>query len=134
MWEFDLVTRSAQFSARFADMLGYPLKEIGPSTSEYLRLVHPDDLPMVLNRIQAHVDGNTAAYVAEFRMRHREGGYRHVRAHGVAWRDAGGRATRMAGSHVEITVQGAVAEPVPPASEPACLLYTSDAADEHRDV
>ncbi|ANA35665.1 PAS domain-containing protein [Ralstonia mannitolilytica] len=119
LWEFDLVTRSAQFSARFADMLGYPLKEIGPSTSEYLRLVHPDDLPMVLNRIQAHVDGNTAAYVAEFRMRHREGGYRHVRAHGVAWRDAGGRATRMAGSHVEITVPAAVAEPVPPASEPA---------------
>ncbi|PLT17238.1 MULTISPECIES: PAS domain-containing protein [Ralstonia] len=118
LWEFDLVTRSAQFSARFADMLGYTLKEIGPSTSEYLRLVHPDDLPMVLNRIQAHVDGNTAAYVAEFRMRHKDGGYRHVRAHGVAWRDAGGRAARMAGSHVEIAVQAA-AEPGPRASEPA---------------
>lgn len=119
LWEFDLVTRSAQFSARFADMLGYTLKEIGPSTSEYLRLVHPDDLPMVLNRIQAHVDGNTAAYVAEFRMRHKDGGYRHVRAHGVVWRDAGGRATRMAGSHVEMAVKAAVAEPMPPEPQPA---------------
>lgn len=102
LWEFDLVTRSAQFSARFAGMLGYALKEIGPSTSEYLRLVHPDDLPMVLNRIQAHVDGNAPAYAAEFRMRHKDGGYRRIVAHGVVLRDAGGRATRMAGSHVEM--------------------------------
>lgn len=109
LWEFDLVTRAAQFSARFAAMLGYTLKEIGPSTSEYLRLVHPDDLPMVLNRIQAHVDGTTPAYAAEFRMRHKEGGYRQIVAHGVAWRDAGGRATRMAGSHVEVAAKAAKA-------------------------
>jgi len=101
LWEFDLITRAAQFSTRFAAMLGYTLKEIGPSTSEYLRLVHPDDLPMVLNRIQAHVDGMTPAYAAEFRMRHKDGGYRQIVAHGVAWRDAGGRAMRMAGSHIE---------------------------------
>ena len=102
LWEFDLVTRSAQFSTRFAAMLGYTLKEIGPSTSEYLRLVHPDDLPMVLNRIQAHVDGSAPAYTAQFRMRHKDGGYRQMVAHGVASRDAGGRAVRMAGSHVEL--------------------------------
>ncbi|MGN6261889.1 MAG: PAS domain-containing protein [Ralstonia sp.] len=110
LWEFDLVTRAAQFSARFADMLGYSLKEIGPSTSEYLRLVYPDDLPMVLNRIQAHVDGNTPAYVAEFRMRHKDGSYRQIAAHGVAVRDAGGHAVRMAGSHIEVTAKVASAE------------------------
>ncbi|MEV8472920.1 PAS domain-containing protein [Ralstonia sp. UNC404CL21Col] len=105
LWEFDLVTRAAQFSTRFAAMLGYTLKEIGPSTSEYLRLVHPDDLPMVLNRIQAHVDGNSPAYVAEFRMRHKDGNYRQMAAHGVAVRDAGGNAVRMAGSHIEMAVK-----------------------------
>jgi PAS domain S-box-containing protein len=110
LWEFDLVTRAAQFSARFADMLGYSLKEIGPSTSEYLRLVYPDDLPMVLNRIQAHVDGNTPAYVAEFRMRHKDGSYRQIAAHGVAVRDAGGHAVRMAGSHIEVAAKVASAE------------------------
>ena len=104
LWEFDLVTRSAQFSTRFAAMLGYTLKEIGPSTSEYLRLVHPDDLPMVLNRIQMHVDGSAPAYTAQFRMRHKDGSYRQMVAHGVASRDAGGRAVRMAGSHVELVV------------------------------
>lgn len=109
LWEFDLITRSAQFSTRFADMLGYSLKEIGPSTSEYLRLVHPDDLPLVLNRIQAHVDGNAPAYTAEFRMRHKDGSYRQLIAHGVALRDAGGRATRMAGSHVQLAPKVAAA-------------------------
>ena len=109
LWEFDLITRSAQFSTRFADMLGYSLKEIGPSTSEYLRLVHPDDLPLVLNRIQAHVDGNAPAYAAEFRMRHKDGSYRQLIAHGVALRDAGGRATRMAGSHVQLALKVAAA-------------------------
>ena len=110
LWEFDLVTRAAQFSTRFAAMLGYTLKEIGPSTSEYLRLVYPDDLPMVLNRIQAHVDGNTPAYVAEFRMRHKDGSYRQIAAHGVAVRDAGGHAVRMAGSHIEVAAKVASAE------------------------
>jgi len=110
LWEFDLVTRGAQFSERFADMLGYALNEIGPSTSEYLRLVHPDDLPVVLNRIQSHVDGSSPAFAVEFRMRHKDGSYRHIAAHGVALRDAGGRATRMAGSHVEATEKQAVAE------------------------
>lgn len=105
LWEFDLVTRSAQFSTRFAAMLGYSLKEVGPSTSEYLRLVHPDDLPMVLNRIQAHVDGSAPAYTARFRMRHKDGSYRQMAAHGVASRDAGGRAVRMAGSHVEFVAE-----------------------------
>ncbi len=60
---------------------------------------------MVLNRIQAHVDGNSPAYVAEFRMRHKDGNYRQMAAHGVAVRDAGGNAVRMAGSHIEMTVK-----------------------------
>ncbi len=119
LWEFDLVTRSAQFSTRFAAMLGYTLKEIGPSTSEYLRLVHPDDLPMVLNRIQAHVDGSVPAYTAQFRMRHKDGSYRQMVAHGVASRDAGGRAVRMAGSHVEFIVEKAANVEKPAAADAA---------------
>ncbi|AKZ28985.1 PAS domain-containing protein [Ralstonia pseudosolanacearum] len=117
LWEFDLITRGAHFSERFAAMLGYTLKEIGPSTSEYLRLVHPDDLPLVLNRIQVHVDGDAPSYAAEFRMRHKDGGYRRIQASGVALRDAGGRATRMAGSHTDITQQAtAVAAAQPPSA------------------
>ncbi len=112
LWEFDLITRGAHFSERFAAMLGYTPKEIGPSTSEYLRLVHPDDLPLVLNRIQVHVDGDAPSYAAEFRMRHKDGGYRRIQASGVALRDAGGRATRMAGSHTDITQQAASAATV----------------------
>ena len=119
LWEFDLITRAAQFSTRFAAMLGYTLKEIGPSTSEYLRLVYPDDLPMVLNRIQAHVDGNAPAYVAEFRMRHKDGSYRQIAAHGVAVRDAGGHAVRMAGSHIEVVAKIASAEVAVSASSTA---------------
>jgi PAS domain S-box-containing protein len=111
LWEFDLVTRGAHFSERFAGMLGYSLKEIVPSTSEYLRLVHPDDLPLVLNRIQALVDGDAPTYVAEFRMRHKDGSYRRIQASGVALRDANGRAVRMAGAHSEIVAQAAVSEP-----------------------
>lgn len=110
LWEFDLVTRSAQFSERFAGMLGYALKDIGPSTSEYLRLVHPDDLPRVLNRIQAHVDDTAPAYAVEFRMRHKDGTYRHIAAHGRVQRAAGGRAVRMAGSHIELAGMSMLAE------------------------
>lgn len=131
LWEFDLITRAAQFSTRFAAMLGYTLKEIGPSTSEYLRLVHPDDLPMVLNRIQAHVDGNTPAYTAEFRMRHKDGSYRQLAAHGVAVRDAGGNAVRMAGSHIEVTRKIAPAEVAMPDTETAASVSAPETLRRH---
>jgi len=131
LWEFDLVTRSAQFSTRFAAMLGYSLKEIGPSTSEYLRLVHPDDLPMVLNCIQAHVDGSAPAYTAQFRMRHKDGSYRQIVAHGVASRDAGGRAVRMAGSHVELVAEKTEkAEKLPGADVASSQVAMASAAPE----
>ena len=131
LWEFDLITRAAQFSTRFAAMLGYTLKEIGPSTSEYLRLVHPDDLPMVLNRIQAHVDDNTPAYTAEFRMRHKDGSYRQLAAHGVAVRDAGGNAVRMAGSHIEVTRKIAPAEVAMPDTETAASVSAPETLRRH---
>lgn len=131
LWEFDLVTRAAQFSTRFAAMLGYTLKEIGPSTSEYLRLVHPDDLPMVLNRIQAHVDGNTPAYLAEFRMRHKDGSYRQVAARGVAVRDAGGHAVRMAGSHIAVIGKMASAEVAMSGTETATAAAAPETLRRH---
>lgn len=86
---------------------------------------------MVLNCIQAHVDGSAPAYTAQFRMRHKDGSYRQIVAHGVASRDAGGRAVRMAGSHVELVAEKTEkAEKLPGADVASSQVAMASAAPE----
>ena len=59
----------------------------------------------------AHIEGATAHYETEHRMLHQNGTYRWVLSRGLAVRDSSGRATRMAGSHTDIT-EGKVTDPL----------------------
>jgi diguanylate cyclase (GGDEF)-like protein/PAS domain S-box-containing protein len=103
IWDWDL--RSGRFycSPRCKEMLGYAPDEIEDAIGEWLGRVHPDDRAAVSGALQAHIDGETAHFEAEHRLRARDGGYRWMLARGLAVRDAEGRATRVAGSLSDVT-------------------------------
>src|SRR5690606_24858845 len=50
-----------------------------------------------------HVEGRRLAFQAEYRMRHKDGGYRWMLARGLAVRDESGRAFRIAGSQTDVS-------------------------------
>jgi PAS domain S-box-containing protein len=103
LWDWDLKTNEVYYSPRWKSILGYEDHEIRHHLDEWSARLHPDERERVLAANYAHIDGATPYYEYEYRLRHKDGSYRWILARGVALRDAGGKAYRMAGSHVDIT-------------------------------
>jgi len=103
LWDWDLDTNVVYFSPRWKSIIGYEDHEIAHRIEEWDQRLHPDERETVLAANAAHIEGKTPYYEHEYRLRHKNGSYRWILARGVALRDAGGKAYRMAGSHVDVT-------------------------------
>jgi PAS domain S-box-containing protein len=68
-------------------------------------IIHPDDLEGLRTAVIDHLNGRNERMDHVYRVRHSDGEYRTVRQHGLAQRDAEGRANLMAGSIDDITDQ-----------------------------
>jgi len=103
-WDWNIQTDDVRFSERWAEMVGYRLDEIKPHLSTWEEMVHPDDLPRVYDILNAHLDGKTPFYEAEFRMRHKSGEWLWILDKGkVIERDGYGKPLRACGTHLDIT-------------------------------
>ncbi|MCE2570187.1 PAS domain-containing hybrid sensor histidine kinase/response regulator [Motilimonas eburnea] len=77
--------------------------EVVNGLERWSEMVHPDDLDQAVAKIQAHLDGETDTYEAEFRMRCGDGQWRWILDLGkVSDRDDQGKPTRMNGIHLDI--------------------------------
>ena len=103
LWDWDLASEQAYFSARWKEMIGYGVEEFPSSFDAFKAHLHPDDCERVLASIDQYLKGDEAVYQTEFRFRHKDGSWRWVLARGAALRDANGKPYRMAGSHTDIT-------------------------------
>lgn len=103
LWDWDLDTNKIYFSPRWTVMLGYDESDIGDTPEEWFKRVHPDDRQTLEKAIDTHIRQETAHFVHEYRVKHRDGAYRWMLCRGLAVRDAEGRAHRMAGSQTDIT-------------------------------
>lgn len=103
-WDWNVATGTVVFNERWAGMLGFSLNEIESHVDMWRKLVHPDDMAMVLESLTAHLEGKTANYEAEHRLRHKTGTWVWVLDKGrVIQRDGQGRALRACGTHLDIT-------------------------------
>ena len=103
LWDWDLRTGHVYYSPRWRAMLGLAREELRPSADAWLGRIHPDDLDGLQTAIQSHLAGATEHFEHEYRILDRAGTYRWVLSRGVAVREAGGIAVRMAGSQTDIT-------------------------------
>jgi diguanylate cyclase (GGDEF)-like protein/PAS domain S-box-containing protein len=103
IWDWDL--RSGRFycSPRGQELLGFAPEDTPDAIGEWIGRVHPDDRAALRAGLDAHVAGETASFESEHRLRAPDGSYRWMLARGLAVRDTGGRATRVAGSLSDIT-------------------------------
>ena len=103
-WDWNCLTDEMHFNDRWATMIGYEPEEIKPHLSSWSKLVHQDDLPQAMDKLNAHLAGRTAAYEAEFRMPHKSGDWRWILDKGkVIERDSAGNSIRVCGTHLDIT-------------------------------
>ena len=103
-WDWNVKTGAVTFNSRAVEILGYNLDEIEPHLDFWKKRVHPDDLPKVLENLNAHLESRTPFYEAEYRLRHKTGEWVWVLDKGkVIGRDTRGQAVRACGTHLDIT-------------------------------
>jgi PAS domain S-box-containing protein len=103
IWDWNLRTQDLYLSPRWKDQLGYADDELPNVFSTFEELINPEDKPEVLKFVGRYLKGEVQNYAMEFRMRHKDGGFRWILARGAALRDSDGVPYRMAGSHSDIT-------------------------------
>lgn len=104
LWRLDLRSRKVEFSQNFRKLSGFEASEIEGTLDECLTLIHPLDL----SRLGAAISRSDWRAMPEemnfeFRLRHRDGGWRWVLMRGRIERDEIGEACAIAGSHTDIT-------------------------------
>ncbi len=103
LWDWDLKRGAIYFSARWKAILGEREDEIGDNPQEWFQRVHPADLGSLDRALKAHWAGEAAHFEHEYRILHKDGGYRWVLSRGLVVRDEDGNPSRMAGSMTDIT-------------------------------
>ncbi len=104
LWDHDLLSNRVVCNEFAAAVLGYSREEIEPTLESWRGLIHPEDLPHVLKAYTAHLNGNTAFYESEHRLRSKSGESVWILARGkVVDRDETGRALRLVGVGLDIT-------------------------------
>jgi PAS domain S-box-containing protein len=126
-WEWSVQTGEVVFNQRWAEILGYDLEEISPTSIEtWMEFCHPDDLKVSSELLERHFRGEVDYYECEARMRHKNGDWVWVLDRGrvVTWTNDG-KPLRMMGTHQDITSRKQVEEALLQAKEAAVAANRS---------
>ena len=103
IWDWDIRTGKLYFSPRWKTLFGYDENDIGDSVDDWAGLLHPDERDWMLKFLEDFLAGTLPTVTVEYRLRHKDGSYRWIVAHGLVVRDEQGKACRLVGSHGDIT-------------------------------
>ncbi|WP_020504704.1 PAS domain-containing protein [Lamprocystis purpurea] len=106
-WEWQIQTGVTVFNARWAEIIGYRLAELAPTTFQtWIDLTHPDDIERCKNLLQKHFSGELETYECAARMRHKNGHWVWILYQGrVVQRDGAGAPLLMSGTHQDINAR-----------------------------
>lgn len=104
-WEWNVQTGATVFNERWAQMLGYQLEELQPTSIDtWRRLCHPQDFLASERLLQRHFAGEVAHYSKQVRLRHRDGHWVWVQIRGrLSQHDQQGRPLLMYGTNTDIS-------------------------------
>jgi PAS domain S-box-containing protein len=104
LWDWNLVTGEVYRSPHWFTMLGYNPEDLENDIQVTNRLIHPEDQPLMQQRLIAHLNGETPYYEAEVRLLSKSGEWRWILDRGkLVSRDSQGKSLRMVGTHLDIT-------------------------------
>ncbi len=113
-WDWHIPDNYEYLSPTFKSMFGYEDHELPNRPDSWQKMIHPDDLPGVLEAFDRHVQSRgDIPFVNEVRYFHKDGSVVWVCCRGkvIEW-DEDGKPLRMVGSHVNITSQKEVEQSI----------------------
>ncbi|MEK6659342.1 MAG: PAS domain S-box protein [Campylobacterota bacterium] len=106
-WEWDIQLGSMIYNERWAEIIGYTLEELFPTSIDtWIENTHPDDLIESKKALERHFNGETDYYECEIRMRHKKGHWVWILDKGKVseWSDDG-KPLIISGTHQDITAR-----------------------------
>jgi PAS domain S-box-containing protein len=103
LWDWDMKSEVVRFSREWKHQLGYDEDEITDNMEEWRSRLHPNDFERMTQAVADFAANPQGEFIAEQRLRHRDGTYRWILAHGTVAHVANGKPQRILGSHVDIT-------------------------------
>lgn len=111
LWDWNISTGEIYFNSYWKQMLGYEEIEIDGNYAAFEKLIHPEDLPQVLQILSDHLEGVTDFYELEFRMQSKSEEWKWILSRGkVSQWDETGKPLRMTGTHQDISDRKKVEE------------------------
>lgn len=105
IWDQDLATGRIWWSAHFEAQYGYRGNEEEWTGEFWRERLHPEDRARVVRSVRTALESHAERWQEEYRFRHADGTYRHVRDQAKIVRDASGRPVRLLGAMQDVTPQ-----------------------------
>ena len=102
-WDWNIVTGRVTWDDYMYPLFGRQKGEFDGALESFTQLIHPDDRDGVQRETQRAIDAKDSMSV-DFRIVDADGTVRHMASRGRAFYDANGRAVRMSGVSMDVTV------------------------------
>ncbi|MFB2836313.1 PAS domain S-box protein [Aerosakkonemataceae cyanobacterium BLCC-F167] len=103
LWDWNVVTGELYLSPQWVKMLDYEVTDLPYHVSTWESLIHPDDRPWVMNKLNSHLQDDSFYYKFEYRLKTKSGEWKWIANYGkVVMRDRNGMPLRMIGIHRDI--------------------------------
>jgi PAS domain S-box-containing protein len=104
VWDWNIQSGEAFYSPRYKEMLGYSEDDIGNTSDEWVKRIHPDDIAGVRTTLKPYLEGKAGTATVEFRMLCKDGGWKPLLGRGmVVGCDREGKPLRMIGTNTDLT-------------------------------
>lgn len=103
-WEWSVADGQVYLSPQWKRLLGYADDELPDTLDTWISRLHPADSDAAQTALQALIAAPGGTLQSEYRMRHRDGGYRWMIARAVADVD-GRKVRRLIGTMLDVTQQ-----------------------------
>jgi PAS domain S-box-containing protein len=102
LWELDIASGKVRWSDESLRINDLPQEHDAADSTEYLKLIHPDDQPRLTEAIRNTIEFGTV-YELKLRQRRSDGGWNTVMARGQPVLNAAGEVTEIHGVMIDIT-------------------------------
>lgn len=103
LWSWDMQSRNPIFSERWKKQLGYSNHSFPDTIVAFKNHLHPEDRERAFSLFRRFIRDPWNEFECEYRMRSQSGEYRNILCRAEMVRDRNGHASRLIGSHIDIT-------------------------------
>ncbi len=103
LFDWNPRTNELYLSPRLKEMYGYKQHEIANTVDGMKALIHPEDFTEAMADAQRYLKREIPSYQHVYRVHHKDGAWRWIMSRGVAVWNNKGEATRMVGTHTDVT-------------------------------